>query len=107
MISKRARKALLGVLSHSERILIAEFNSNPLTTVIVVYSPTNATPQEQVEKFYETFTAAVMGVSAHNFLTILGDFNAGLGPKDAPFTYHEATNRTTSRVHIGTSTFGS
>ncbi|XP_038077270.1 craniofacial development protein 2-like [Patiria miniata] len=55
--------------------------------------PPTLQPQEQVEKFYETLTEAVMGVPAHNFLMILGDFNARMGPKDAPFTYHDGTNR--------------
>ncbi|KAJ8366611.1 hypothetical protein AAFF_G00348450 [Aldrovandia affinis] len=59
-------------------ILIAEFSGNPVTTVIVVYSPTNVAPPEEVEKFYEDLATAVRDVPAHNFLAILGDFNARL-----------------------------
>ena len=51
MLSSRARKALRRVYHHTDRILIAEFSGNPVTTVIVVYSPTNVAPSEEVEVF--------------------------------------------------------
>ncbi|KAJ4927670.1 hypothetical protein JOQ06_015475 [Pogonophryne albipinna] len=69
------------------------FSGNPVTTVIVVYSPTNVAPSEEVEKFYEDLAKAVRDVPAHNFLAILGDFNARLGPDDASYPYHDSTNR--------------
>uniref|UniRef100_A0A8C5B1I1 Endonuclease/exonuclease/phosphatase domain-containing protein n=1 Tax=Gadus morhua TaxID=8049 RepID=A0A8C5B1I1_GADMO len=93
LLGSRARKALRWVYQHTERILIAEFSSNPLTTVIVVYSPTNVAPTEEAEKFFEDLATAVRGFPAHNFLAILGDFNARLGPEDTPFPYHDSTNR--------------
>ncbi|KAJ4929967.1 hypothetical protein JOQ06_018983 [Pogonophryne albipinna] len=93
MLGPRARKALRRVYHHTNRILIAEFSGNPVTTVIVVYSPTNVAPSEEVEKFYEDLATAVRDVPAHNFLAILGDFNARLGPEDAPYPYHDSTNR--------------
>ena len=34
-----------------------------------------------------------MDVPTHNVLTILGAFNAKLGPDDAKFTFHTETNR--------------
>ncbi|KAJ8397433.1 hypothetical protein AAFF_G00439820 [Aldrovandia affinis] len=60
---------------------------------MVVYSPTNVAPVEEVEKFYEDLRTTVRDVPAHNFLAILGDFSARLGPDDTPFTYHDSTNR--------------
>ncbi|KAJ8384046.1 hypothetical protein AAFF_G00211780 [Aldrovandia affinis] len=93
MLGSLARKALRWVYHHTDRILIAEFSGNPVTTVIVVYSPTNVAPPEEVEKFYEDLATAVRDVPAHNFLAILGDFNARLGPEDARFPYHDSTNR--------------
>ena len=86
-------KALRRVHHHTDRILIADFDGNPVTTVIVVYSPSNVALAEEVEKFYEDIATAVCDAPAHNFLAILGDFNARLGPEDAPFTYHDSTNR--------------
>lgn len=91
-LGSRARKALRRVCHHTDRILNAEFSGNPITTVIVVYSPTNVAPSEEVEKFYEDLTTAVRDVPAHNFLAILGDFNAKIGTDDAPFPFYDSTN---------------
>ena len=93
MVSPQARKALRRVHPHTNRILSADFEGNPVTTVMSVYSPTNVAPIEEVEKFYDDLRTAIHHVPAHNFLIILGDFNARLGPEDAPFTYHTNTNR--------------
>ena len=46
-----------------------------------------------MEEFYDELPAAIQSVPAHNFLVILGDFNARLGPQDAHFTFHSETNR--------------
>ncbi|KAJ4927630.1 hypothetical protein JOQ06_015437 [Pogonophryne albipinna] len=81
------------VLSDHSTPSDALMHCNPVTTVIVVYSPTNVAPSEEVEKFYEDLATAVRDVPAHNFLAILGDFNARLGPEDAPYPYHDSTNR--------------
>ena len=47
LLSTRARKALRRATRHTERILVAEFDSNPVTTVIVTYSPTNTYPVQE------------------------------------------------------------
>ncbi|KAJ8416915.1 hypothetical protein AAFF_G00327930 [Aldrovandia affinis] len=93
MVSPRARKALRRVHPHTNRILSADFEGSPVTTVMSVYSPTNVALIEEVERFYDDLRTAIHHVPAHNFLIILGDFNARLGPEDAPFTYHTNTNR--------------
>ena len=48
---------------------------------------------EVVENYYDELSDIIRGVPAHNFLAVLGDFNARLGPEDAPFTLHDETNR--------------
>ena len=83
LLSNRAKSALRSVESISKRILVAEFESNPVTTAIVIYSPTNVAPEEEVLEFYNELTSVLASVPAHNFLAILGDFNARLGPEDA------------------------
>ena len=60
---------------------------------MAVYSPTNVAPTEEAEKFYQDLATAVRSVPFHNFLAILGDFNTRLGQSDAPYTFHEDTNR--------------
>ena len=60
-----------------------------------VYCPTNVALalNEDVERFYDDLRTAIQHVPAHNSHIILGDFNARLGPEDAPFTYHDNINR--------------
>ena len=92
LISSRAKNALRSVESITERILLAEFESNPVTTVIVC-SPINTAPVEEVESFYDQLHSVIADIPAHNFVAILGDFNARLGTEDARFPYHDVTNR--------------
>ena len=93
LLGPTARKALLKVKSIDKRILVAEFDGNPKTTVIVVYSPTNCASEDDVEKFYESLRNTISDIPAHNFLMVMGDFNARLGSDHAPYSFHEETNR--------------
>ena len=70
----------------------ARFDGNPVTTVIVVYAPTNVATAEDIDNFYEDLRRTISAVPAHDFLAVLGDFNARLGPEDADHTFHEETN---------------
>lgn len=79
------RKTFHQVYQHTDRILIAEFSGNLVTTVIVVNSPTNVDTSEEEEKFFEK-------TPAHNLLSILEDFNARFRSEEAPCPYHETTN---------------
>lgn len=83
---------------NTDRILIANFDGSPATTIMAVCSPANMAPVEEATKFYEDLTTAVRDVPAHNFLAILGEFNARLGPMDACFTLHKSTNRNGSHL---------
>ena len=93
LLSQKAKKALLDVKHISKRILIAEFDGNPKTTVVVIYSPHNSSDPSEVEQFYKDLRNTLQDVPAHNFLAVVGDFNARLGPDAAPFTLHDETNR--------------
>jgi len=74
--------------------MIEEFEGNhAVTTIIVAYSPTNTSAPEEVESFYDDLGDLIRDVPAHNFLTVLGNFNARLGPEDARFTLHSETNK--------------
>ena len=93
LISKRAKRALLDAKRITDRILRVEFDGNPKTTVLIIYAPTNAAEQRVVEEFYSELRNTLQDIPAHNFVTILGDFNARIGSEVAPHTFHEATNR--------------
>jgi len=52
LLDQKSRRALLKVRSVNKRIMIADFDSNPnKTTIVVIYSPTNAAEEEAVEEF--------------------------------------------------------
>lgn len=106
LLGPKARKAILKVRSISSRVLIAEFDGNPKTSVIVVYSPTNTSDEDQVKEFYDTLRNTISDVPAHNFLVVMGDFNARLGPEKVPFTLHDKTNRNGSYMAELLSEFG-
>ena len=93
LLGKTAKKSLLDVKKISKRIMVAVFDGNPKTTVIVIYSPTNTADIDEVEEFYRDLRNTLRDVPAHNFLAVLGDFNARIGPDVAPFTFHSETNR--------------
>ena len=58
-LSLDAREAVLSVKSVSPRILLANFSSNPVTTVISAYSPTNSVPEQELESFYSDLSSAI------------------------------------------------
>ena len=93
ILGRKAKKAMLDAKRINDRILRVDFDGNPRTTVIVIYAPTNCAEVSDVEEFYNSMRSALQDVPAHNFLTILGDFNARIGPEVAPHTFHDATNR--------------
>ena len=94
LLDRKARKALLKVVpSDSKRIIVAEFDGNPKTTVIVFYAPTNCAEEETILKFYTDLRKALQNVPAHNFLACLCDANARLGIDHVPYPFHKETNR--------------
>ena len=72
---------------------MVEFAGNPKSTVMAIYSPTNCAPENEVKEFYNILGDAIQRKPAHNFLIVLGNFNARLGSEDALHTYHSLTNR--------------
>ncbi|XP_072049998.1 uncharacterized protein [Amphiura filiformis] len=93
LLSNFARKVLVSVCYISPRILKVTLNGNPQTTIIVTYSPTNVADEDDVTDFYNQLTKATREVPAHNFLIVIGDFNARVGQDIAKFSYHKTTNR--------------
>ena len=93
MLNKRLINSLCKVISHSERILISIFHGNPATSIIIIYSPTNSSDDEVMNKFYDELRRAIETIPQHNVLIIIGDFNARIGKDDGNFTYHQETNK--------------
>ncbi|XP_072120689.1 craniofacial development protein 2-like [Mobula birostris] len=93
MLNSKAKKALRGVVSVSDRILTAEFDGNSATSVIICYSPHSRSEEKEVEAFYSKLQEAVTSIPAHNFLAVLGDFNAQVRLEDVLYSYQVLTNR--------------
>ncbi|XP_030839582.1 uncharacterized protein LOC115923289 [Strongylocentrotus purpuratus] len=93
LLSPSAYDSLASMRSHSDRILVANFQGNPATTVITTYCPTNVVNEDIIEGHYNNLRRAIDSIPAHNVLLVVGDFNARIGPEDAKYTYHETTNR--------------
>lgn len=98
LISPKASENLLSLTKISDRIIIAEFNSNPKTTLISCYSPTNVSDEDNVDDFYSSLSRAVLNTPAHNFLLICGDFNAEVGLDNVLFSFHKHTNRNGNKL---------
>ena len=93
LLSSRAQSNILSIEKISSRILVAEFNSNPINTFIACYSPTNCSEEAETDRFYSDLKSVVQNIPAHNFATLAGDFNAQVGSEDVRFSFNSATNR--------------
>ena len=62
MLGPKARKSLLKVRRISSRLLIAEFDGSPKTSVIAVYSPTNCADEDTVKEFYDSLRNTISDV---------------------------------------------
>ena len=99
VMNSAAEQVLCDVNKISDRIIVATFAGNPETTVIVVYSPTNVRAHtEAVDEFYEQLRNAIDDIPPHNFLVVLGDWNAKLGPAHVKFAHEKRTNENGSSL---------
>ena len=93
LLGPKAIKALSGVVPFDNRILLANLTGNPKTTIIVTYSPTSASTDEEINGYYHSLRRCIDSVPAHSFLMVLGDLNARIGNDDARHTLHSSTKR--------------
>lgn len=66
----------------------------PQTTVLIVDAPTNTAEQRVVEEFYKDRRNTLQDLPAHNFVTILDDFNARIGPEVANVQFRKRSVET-------------
>ena len=93
MVTRRAYDSISSITPYGGRIIKVSFTGNPKLTVVVVYSPTEASAPEEAEEFHNSLRDVVCSTPAHDLLLVLGDFNAKLGPEIPGFTYNGRTNR--------------
>ena len=88
--SKYAEDTLVEIIKYTDRILVAHFNGNPRTTIIVHYAPCESS--DESEEHYSNLATATTAIPKHNIVIVMGDFNAHLGADDAIYTFHSSTN---------------
>ena len=89
ILNQKVQELMINIEKFNDRILIANFAGNPKTTVVVVYSPVEGDSDENREQFYDNLTIATKAIPKHNFLIVMGDFNAHIGKEDGfKYTYH-------------------
>ena len=80
IISKKNKKSLLEWNPIDDRIITARFNSKyTKITVIQCYAPTNPSPVEDKDRFYEVLQKTIDKVPKHDVLIVMGDLNAKVG----------------------------
>ena len=85
--------------SVTSRILKATFAGNPVATLVVVYSPTNVRQNhDETELFYESIRNTIDQTPKHNFLALLGDWNAKVSTSHVRFAHDKRTNENGSRL---------
>ncbi|XP_061176179.1 craniofacial development protein 2-like [Saccostrea echinata] len=80
MLTKKAKKSLMEWKPINERLMYARFYTSTLKiSLIVMYSPTNESPEETKETFTEELQEVIYNTPKHDILLIIGDFNAKVG----------------------------
>ena len=90
VVSKYAANTLAEIMTYTDRILVAHFNGNPRTTIIVHYAPCKGS--DESEEHYSNLATASTVIPKHNIVIVMRDFNAHLGAHDATYTFHSITN---------------
>ena len=89
LLNSTSSASLAEIKPYNSRVLVAHFNGNPATTIIVHYAPVEG--DEVVIDHFEQLSDITRTIQKHNVL-VIGDSNAHLGPEDALYTFHDKTN---------------
>ena len=93
LILNSAEKSLCEVVTLSNRIMRASFSGNPASTILSIHSQTNYKGNEsEADSFYDLIRQEVVDSPPHNFLAILGDWNAKVNNAHVKHTYDKRTN---------------
>ena len=92
MVDRSSENVITEIKKWNERILIVNFNGNPMTTTIIHYSPCEG-KHDAAEHYYQ-LTQATATIPKQNVLLTVGDFNAHISSHDTDnkFTFHHSTN---------------
>jgi exonuclease III len=105
IVSKKARRSVLGFSPISERICTLRIKGKfHNITFVNVYAPTEDTEDEIVDEFYEALQSVCDEIPKRDAIITLGDFNAKLGKEQTykdiigRHSLHEVTNNNGLRL---------
>ena len=90
LLNRTSSASLAEIKPYNGRILVAHFNGNPATTIIVHYAP--AEGDEDAIDHYEQLSDITCTIPKHNVLLVIGDCKGHLGPENKLCTFHDKTN---------------
>ncbi|CAF1426895.1 unnamed protein product [Adineta ricciae] len=80
LLSKQAKKALIGYNPINSWIITARFNASPFKmTVMHVYAPTSTFSEEDIEAFYNDIDEVLSKTDKRDVIILTGDWNAKIG----------------------------
>ena len=104
LITDKIAKNILHIKSISNRILLVTINCNPKITILCTYAPTEEASTIDKDTFYNNLTDCIRDIPLHNFVVLMGDINARIGPSNTHiktvgrYPYHKETNDNGSRL---------
>jgi len=84
--------------------MLVTIDCNPKITIICTYAPTQNASENNKDLFYNNLSDCVRDIPLHNFIVIMGDFNARIGSSDSHLkvvgkhAYHQETNNNGARL---------
>ncbi|XP_068208384.1 craniofacial development protein 2-like [Palaemon carinicauda] len=80
MMTPRAEKALSEWRAVNSKLILANLKSRQCNmSIIVCYAPTNDSPEEKKEEYYEEIRSVIDEIPERDMKIVIGDFNAKVG----------------------------
>lgn len=81
IVSKGVKDCVVGYVPQSSRVMLLQLNTRPIRTnlIQVYYAPTSDSSEAECEKFYKDIETVLKLVKKHEFILVIGDFNAKVG----------------------------
>ena len=76
LINRNAEQALAEIKPINERIVVAVFNGNPNTTIVVNYAPIEGI--KEAEEQYKNLTNLINSIPKYHMVIECGDFNCSV-----------------------------
>ena len=94
LLGPRIQKSLNNIEIIQPRMMAGMFNSNPNTTIISCYNPTNASNETDLYTFNNKLSSLICSIPKHKALIVSEDMNAQIGKNvNNKYSLHNLSNR--------------